>query len=55
MAAGATNRQIAETLVVSIHTVKTLVAHILAKLHVAQPHAGHRSFERCAAPRHRAL
>ncbi len=35
MAAGAANQEIAETLVVSIHTVKTHVAHILAKLHAA--------------------
>lgn len=35
MAAGAANQTIADTLVVSIHTVKTHVAHILAKLHAA--------------------
>lgn len=32
LAAGAANQEIAETLVVSIHTVKTHVAHILAKV-----------------------
>jgi len=35
MASGAANQEIAEALVVSIHTVKTHVAHILAKLHSA--------------------
>jgi LuxR family maltose regulon positive regulatory protein len=35
MAGGAANQAIARTLVVSIHTVKTHVAHILAKLHAA--------------------
>jgi LuxR family maltose regulon positive regulatory protein len=35
LAAGAANQEIADTLVVSIHTVKTHVAHILAKLHAA--------------------
>jgi LuxR family maltose regulon positive regulatory protein len=35
LAAGASNQDIAGTLVVSIHTVKTHVAHILAKLHAA--------------------
>jgi len=35
MAGGAANREIAGALVVSIHTVKTHVAHILAKLHAA--------------------
>lgn len=35
LAAGAVNQEIAETLVISIHTVKTHVAHILAKLHAA--------------------
>jgi ATP/maltotriose-dependent transcriptional regulator MalT len=35
LAAGASNQDIADTLVVSIHTVKTHVAHILAKLHAA--------------------
>ena len=33
LAAGAANQEIADTLVVSIHTVKTHVAHILAKLY----------------------
>jgi LuxR family maltose regulon positive regulatory protein len=35
LAAGAANQDIADTLVVSIHTVKTHVAHILAKLNAA--------------------
>jgi LuxR family maltose regulon positive regulatory protein len=35
LATGAANQEIADTLVVSIHTVKTHVAHILAKLHAA--------------------
>ncbi|HEY7022590.1 MAG TPA: LuxR C-terminal-related transcriptional regulator [Ktedonobacterales bacterium] len=35
LAAGASNQDIADALVVSIHTVKTHVAHILAKLHAA--------------------
>jgi LuxR family transcriptional regulator, maltose regulon positive regulatory protein len=35
LAAGAANQDIADALVVSIHTVKTHVAHILAKLHAA--------------------
>jgi LuxR family maltose regulon positive regulatory protein len=35
IAAGASNPQIAERLVVSIHTVKTHDTHILAKLNVA--------------------
>jgi predicted ATPase/DNA-binding CsgD family transcriptional regulator/tetratricopeptide (TPR) repeat protein/DNA-binding XRE family transcriptional regulator len=35
LAAGASNSQIAERLVISLHTVKTHVAHILAKLNVA--------------------
>ena len=35
LAAGAANQEIADALVISIHTVKTHVAHILAKLHAA--------------------
>jgi LuxR family maltose regulon positive regulatory protein len=35
LAAGAANQEIADTLVVSIHTVKTHVAHILAKVRAA--------------------
>ena len=35
LANGASNPQIAERLVISLHTVKTHVAHLLAKLRVA--------------------
>ncbi len=46
ISAGATNRQIAEQLVVSIHTVKIHVAHILRKLGVSsRTHAAARARE----------